>query len=380
MTSSRYIGSRIVKLLLERCYNYVPLEAPWETLAEGYVIDAAAVSGTVLRVVLTSSIGADTMDPNRSPDAVVDESCWSDIDFCKNTNAIMQVTSSSAAVLTVADVIVVRTGTATVLREGGGGEGGVGYSGGERCGAGGGVVPGVVMLGPALQPSVNVSQRHVLKYLDGSVSTFANAVHLHPHLPGAQRRRPLHLMQRRAPQGGVVRVLRRFWRPDRSVIGARLVGCMHLNQAGGMQVVGDWMAARAPAVYETVICFQEKTILPLSLQVAAPSSLALEPRPIMIEIPQRRGDAPEAWVIASFTGRRLSCYWIWVIYVSDATRQSPRGDSADVGAGRGMHNASRWLGGVGFRVHTHAPLSNLPLLQFSYLAWPQRVGTSMDHS
>jgi cinnamoyl-CoA reductase len=25
------------------------------------------------------------MDPNRSPDTVMDETCWSDYDFCKQT-------------------------------------------------------------------------------------------------------------------------------------------------------------------------------------------------------------------------------------------------------------------------------------------------------
>ena len=47
-------------------------------------IDAAADEG-VRRVVFTSSYGAVHMDPNRSPDAVLDESCWSNYDFCKNT-------------------------------------------------------------------------------------------------------------------------------------------------------------------------------------------------------------------------------------------------------------------------------------------------------
>lgn len=51
----------------------------------GYVIDAAAEVGTVRRVVFTSSIGAVTMNPNRGPDVVVDESCWSDLEFCKKT-------------------------------------------------------------------------------------------------------------------------------------------------------------------------------------------------------------------------------------------------------------------------------------------------------
>jgi cinnamoyl-CoA reductase len=48
------------------------------------VIRAAADAG-VRRLVFTSSYGAVHMDPNRSPDAVLDESCWSDYNFCKNT-------------------------------------------------------------------------------------------------------------------------------------------------------------------------------------------------------------------------------------------------------------------------------------------------------
>jgi nucleoside-diphosphate-sugar epimerase len=50
-----------------------------------YVINAAAEAGTVRRVVFTSSIGAVTMDPKRGPDVVVDESCWSDLEFCEKT-------------------------------------------------------------------------------------------------------------------------------------------------------------------------------------------------------------------------------------------------------------------------------------------------------
>ncbi|CAM0943053.1 unnamed protein product [Alopecurus aequalis] len=47
-------------------------------------INAAADVG-VRRVVFTASYGAVYMDPNRSPDTVVDETCWSDYDFCKRT-------------------------------------------------------------------------------------------------------------------------------------------------------------------------------------------------------------------------------------------------------------------------------------------------------
>lgn len=48
------------------------------------VINAAADVG-VKRVVFTSSYGALHMDPNRSPDQTLDESCWSDLEFCKQT-------------------------------------------------------------------------------------------------------------------------------------------------------------------------------------------------------------------------------------------------------------------------------------------------------
>jgi cinnamoyl-CoA reductase len=54
------------------------------------VISAAADAG-VRRVVFTSSYGAVHMDPSRSPDAVLDETCWSDYEYCKQSG----VSSSS---------------------------------------------------------------------------------------------------------------------------------------------------------------------------------------------------------------------------------------------------------------------------------------------
>ena len=51
------------------------------------VIRAAADIG-VRRVVFTSSIGAVYMDPNRDPEAIVDESYWSDLEYCKSTKVI----------------------------------------------------------------------------------------------------------------------------------------------------------------------------------------------------------------------------------------------------------------------------------------------------
>jgi len=45
----------------------------------------AAAEAKVRRVVFTSSIGTVYMDPNTSRDALVDESFWSDLEYCKNT-------------------------------------------------------------------------------------------------------------------------------------------------------------------------------------------------------------------------------------------------------------------------------------------------------
>uniref|UniRef100_A0A453JSX7 NAD-dependent epimerase/dehydratase domain-containing protein n=1 Tax=Aegilops tauschii subsp. strangulata TaxID=200361 RepID=A0A453JSX7_AEGTS len=49
------------------------------------VINAAAEVGGIRRVVMTSSIGSVYMDPRRSIDGEADETCWSDLEFCKNT-------------------------------------------------------------------------------------------------------------------------------------------------------------------------------------------------------------------------------------------------------------------------------------------------------
>jgi cinnamoyl-CoA reductase len=45
----------------------------------------AAEDMGVQLVVYTSSYGAVHMNPNSSPDRVVDESCWSDLEFCLKT-------------------------------------------------------------------------------------------------------------------------------------------------------------------------------------------------------------------------------------------------------------------------------------------------------
>lgn len=44
------------------------------------------------------------------------------------------------------------------------------------------VINPVLVLGPLLQPTVNASVLHVLKYLDGSAKTYANAVQAYVHV------------------------------------------------------------------------------------------------------------------------------------------------------------------------------------------------------
>ncbi|KAH7437421.1 hypothetical protein KP509_05G070700 [Ceratopteris richardii] len=51
------------------------------------VLNAALQAG-LRRVVMTSSIGAVAMDLHRDPNVVVDESCWSNLDYCKETKVL----------------------------------------------------------------------------------------------------------------------------------------------------------------------------------------------------------------------------------------------------------------------------------------------------
>lgn len=114
-----------------------------------YIINAAAEAG-VRRVVFTSSIGAVTLNPNRGPDVVVDESCWSDLEFCKKTKnwycygkAVAEQTAMELSKEKGVDLVVVNP---------------------------------VLVMGPLLQPTVNASIVHILKYLTGSAKTYANSV------------------------------------------------------------------------------------------------------------------------------------------------------------------------------------------------------------
>ncbi|KAB5573118.1 hypothetical protein DKX38_000312 [Salix brachista] len=116
----------------------------------------AAAEAKVRRVVITSSIGAVYMDPNRSPDVVVDESCWSDLEYCKNTKNFYCYGK-------------------TVAEQGA-------WDLAKKKGVDLVVVNPVVVIGPLLQPTVNATTIHILKYLNGAVRTYANAVQGYVHV------------------------------------------------------------------------------------------------------------------------------------------------------------------------------------------------------
>ncbi|CAO2187743.1 unnamed protein product [Urochloa humidicola] len=120
------------------------------------VINAAADVGSVRRVVFTSSIGTVYMDPRHAPGAEVDETCWSDLDYSKNTKnwycyakTVTEQAAWELAKQRQLDLVVVNTS---------------------------------LVLGPLLQPSVNASTLHILKYLDGSVKTYTDAVQAYVHV------------------------------------------------------------------------------------------------------------------------------------------------------------------------------------------------------
>ncbi|KAH9298572.1 hypothetical protein KI387_030254, partial [Taxus chinensis] len=119
------------------------------------VIDASGEAG-VKRVVFTSTIGSIYLDPNRSPHVVVDEQCWSDLDYCVRTKnwycyakTVAEKDAWERAKERNIELVVVN--------------------------------PSLV-LGPMLQPSLNASTAHILKYLTGSAKNYKNMVQGYVHV------------------------------------------------------------------------------------------------------------------------------------------------------------------------------------------------------
>ncbi|XP_058734362.1 cinnamoyl-CoA reductase 2 [Vicia villosa] len=109
----------------------------------------ASAEAKVRRVVFTSSIGTVYMDPNTSRDVVIDETYWSDLEYCKNTKnwycygkTVAEQSAWKIAKENEVDLVVVNP---------------------------------VLVLGPLLQETINASTIHILKYLNGAAKSYVNA-------------------------------------------------------------------------------------------------------------------------------------------------------------------------------------------------------------
>ncbi|KAM3228304.1 hypothetical protein ACQJBY_059771 [Aegilops geniculata] len=136
------------------------------------VVEMAADAG-VRRVVLSSTIGTMYMNPHRDPDAPLDESCWSDLDYCKQTKNWYCYAK-------------------TIAERGA-------WEAARALGLDLAVVIPVVTLGELLQPSMNTSTKHILKYLTGEAKAYVNESHAYVHVKDAAE---AHVRVLEAPNAG----------------------------------------------------------------------------------------------------------------------------------------------------------------------------------
>lgn len=111
------------------------------------VMEACAETG-VKRVVFTSYIGAVYMNPHRDPLAIAHDDCWSDLDYCVQTKN-WYCYAKTLAEKSAWDIAKRRNLELAVINPG-------------------------LALGPLLQPAMNPSTAHIMKYLTGSAKTYAN--------------------------------------------------------------------------------------------------------------------------------------------------------------------------------------------------------------
>uniref|UniRef100_A0A0E0QGP3 NAD-dependent epimerase/dehydratase domain-containing protein n=1 Tax=Oryza rufipogon TaxID=4529 RepID=A0A0E0QGP3_ORYRU len=221
------------------------------------VITAAADAGGVRRVVMTSSIGAVYMGGGGGEE--VDETCWSDLDHCRDTGnwycyakTVAEQAAWELAKERRLDLVVVN--------------------------------PSLV-LGPLLQRGVNASTWHVLKYLDGSARTYADAAQAYVHVrdvadaharayesPAARGRylcagRTLH-------RGEVCRILAALFPgypvPTRCKgdAGETAEGCRFSSRK--LAELGVAVMPASQCLYDTVVSLQDKGLLPFVPAAAMP--------------------------------------------------------------------------------------------------------------
>lgn len=222
------------------------------------VINAAA-EAKVRRMVFTSSIGAVYMDPNREPEKVVDESCWSDLEFCKNTKnwycygkAVAEKAAWDEAKEKGVDLVVINP---------------------------------VLVLGPLLQPTVNASVLHILKYLTGSAKTYANSVQAYVHVKDVAL---AHILLYETPsasgrylcaesvlhRGEVVEILAKLFPeypiPTKCSDETRPRAKPYKFTSQKLKDLGFEFTPVKQCLYETVKCLQEKGHIPLPTQNDGP--------------------------------------------------------------------------------------------------------------
>ncbi|KAJ3693333.1 hypothetical protein LUZ60_008813 [Juncus effusus] len=228
------------------------------------VINAAADSG-VKRVLFTSSIGAVYMNPNHNPDVPVDETCWSDLEYCINTK------NWYCYAKTVAE-----QGAWEVAKE---------------RGLNLIVINPVLVLGPLLQPTVNASTNHIMKYLTGSAKTYINASQAYVHVKDVAE---AHVKVYEAPEahgryicaestlhrGELCRILEKLF-PEYPITNKckeedpPKKGYKFTNQR--LKELGIEFTTVNQCIYETVISLQEKGLLPILSKDLPPYANNYEP-------------------------------------------------------------------------------------------------------
>ncbi|XP_024534618.1 cinnamoyl-CoA reductase 1-like [Selaginella moellendorffii] len=108
----------------------------------------ACHKGNIKHVVFTSSGAAILFDPNRPPDHIIDESCWSDPEFCRKSKNwyMLAKTESEKLVCKLGDEFGIHVV----------------------------VICPVFVLGPILQSKINTSAALVANLMNGSQSSYPN--------------------------------------------------------------------------------------------------------------------------------------------------------------------------------------------------------------